>query len=350
MDVRQHQRFVIADRSYLNIVKRDISKLAESYGFDETGIGKINIVVSEMVSNLIKHTTDGGEILVKPTDEDLKGIEIICLDRGPGMLNPEHLMADGVSTSGTAGEGLGAIKRQSTFFDYYTQDQGGTILLSRIFKTVVHSPYQTRIIAKPEKLEIGAVMVAKTGETLCGDGWHLQLTDGKVLILAVDGLGHGPDANEAASQSIASFRNNAAYSPAETLRQIHSDIRRTRGAVGAVLHINKKSPEVQFCGIGNINGKVFSITTSKTITVTKNLISYNGILGHNIPNTVHNQLTAMNPGQLLVLHSDGVKSRWDLNKYVDLHRHDASLIAALIYRDFNRGTDDTLVIVAKSKN
>ena len=348
MDVNQHQRFAIADRSYLNLVKRDITKLAESYGFSEGEIGKINIIVSEIATNLVHHTTKGGEILVKPigTDvKDIKGIEILSIDQGPGMTDPERLMEDGVSTYGSAGEGLGAIKRQSSFFDYYTTPELGTVILSRIFKPVKHS----LIKLKPGRLEIGSIMVAKNGETLCGDGWFYQPTDNHDYILALDGLGHGPEANEASSQGIESFRKIPAASPTDILRQIHNDIRRTRGAVGAVVRINDNDSELDFCGIGNIAGKIFSANGSNTIGVTKNLISYNGILGHNIPNSLHNQQTEWHTGKLMVLHSDGIKSRWDLSRYPDLHRHDPSMIAAVIYRDYNRGTDDTTVIVAKPK-
>lgn len=350
MDVKQHQRFVVADRSYVNLVKRDISKLAESYGFNETEIGRINIAVSELATNLIKHVAEGGELLVKPIGEDLAGMEIISIDRGRGLAEPERMLEDGFSTSGTQGEGLGAIMRQSSFFDYYTQVNGGSIFLLRFFKQVTPSPYLTRQIPRPEKLEIGAVMVAKNNETLCGDGWDLVQTDSTTYLATFDGLGHGPEAHAAASQAIDTFRKNYAQPPADCLRAIHAGIRRTRGAVGAICCFTKKTSELEFCGVGNINGKIFSASAPKTVSVIKNLISYNGILGHNIPNTLHNQRTELPVSRLLVLHSDGIKSRWDITKYPDLHRHDPSLIAAVIYRDFGRGTDDTLVVVAKVKS
>lgn len=343
MDVNQHQRFTLADRSYQSLVKRDITRLAETLGFSEIEIAKINIVVSEMATNLVRHATNGGEILVKATDADNKGIEILCLDRGPGMVNPALMMEDGVSTSGTAGEGLGAIKRQSSFFDYYSHPDSGTILLCRIFKA---TPTET-IIPKPPKLEMGSVMVAKNGETVCGDGWFCKVTEGSTYIVALDGLGHGPDANEASAKAISCFRKSRNTAPAELMRELHADIRKTRGAVGAVVKIDSKTPELEFCGIGNITGKIFS---NSNYTVIKNLVSYNGILGHNIPHTIHNQTTDWHTGRMLVVHSDGIKSRLDLSHYPDLHRHDPSLIAAVIYRDFSRGTDDTLVIVAKPKN
>ena len=119
MDVKHHQRFSLADRSFANIVKRDITRLAESHGFSPSEVGRINIVVSEMASNLLKHSPQGGDILVKYTTDN--ALEIICIDSGPGMKDPQRMMQDGSSTAGTAGEGLGAIVRQSHTFDMYTQ-------------------------------------------------------------------------------------------------------------------------------------------------------------------------------------------------------------------------------------
>jgi hypothetical protein len=49
----------------------------------------------------------------------------------------------------------------------------------------------------------------------------------------------------------------------------------------------------------------------------------------------------------LVLHSDGLGTRWNLNAYPGLSAHHPSLIAGVLYRDFKRGTDDVTVLVAK---
>ena len=91
MDVNKHQRFPLTDASYLSKVKRDITHLAGNAGFSETEIGKINIVVSEMASNLVRHVANGGEILARIIEEpNQTGIEIISLDRGPGMPEPQQ--------------------------------------------------------------------------------------------------------------------------------------------------------------------------------------------------------------------------------------------------------------------
>lgn len=340
MEFKAHHSFPVADRSYLSLTRREIQKLAESYGFNENKQGKIDIIISELSSNLVKHTAHGGELLVKPVGKDsITGIEIISINNGPGMLDVPRMMEDGVSTVGSQGEGLGAIKRLSDEFDIYSQYEHGTVVLSRVYI----SEKDRKKSALSTSLDIRAVMVAKSGETDCGDAWGMLPFKDGCLVIAADGLGHGPAAHEASTQAVLIFNEKPSADPANTLRTIHQEIKRTRGAVGAIAFIDTKNDNISFCGIGNIAGKVLSYETSKS------LISYNGILGHNIPNTFHNHNFTWSDAALLILHSDGLKSRWDLSKYPYLKQHDPSIIAAVLYKEHTRKTDDILVIVGKHK-
>jgi hypothetical protein len=155
-------------------------------------------------------------------------------------------------------------------------------------------------------------------------------------------LGHGEDAQTAAREAIQTFRMHADQPPAQLLAIIHDSIRKSRGAVGAVARIDLKTNRLSFTGIGNIAGKIFSGEG------VKNLLSYNGILGHNRPATINDHLFAWSDASLLILHSDGLKSRWDISRYPDLRKHDPSITAAVLYRDYGRRTDDTLIIAGRN--
>lgn len=305
-------------------------------------MGKVNIIVSEMLTNLEKHTTQGGELLVKAIGKPIKGIEIISLDNGPGMADPERMLEDGVSTYGSAGEGLGAIRRQSDVFDLYSQPQVGTVILTRVYKSAKSLPSARRY-------EIGSVMVPKPKEVDCGDGYAVIHHERGAYLLALDGLGHGTHAQEAAQLAVKTFCENPIPDPAQALQVIHNGIRRTRGAVGFAASIDITQNKFTYCGIGNIAGKLFSMESSLGCLSYKNVISYNGILGHNVPGTFNNQSLDWNRNKVLIVHSDGLKSRWDLSRYPNLHRHSPTTIAAVLYKDHSRQTDDTLVLVCKAK-
>lgn len=336
---------MLPDRSYAGILKMDITRLAVSCGLSKSEVGKVNIIVSEMVSNLVKHAPKGGELLVRCLGpEPIIGLEIICLDYGPGMHDPQRMLLDGVSTAGTAGEGLGAIKRQSDEFDLYTQPGKGTVILSRLYK----AGHDART-KETGCFETGAVAVPKANEELCGDGWAVLNEAHNCSVIVLDGLGHGPKAHEASQQAVHIFGRSLQHDPAAIMRQVHEGIRQTRGAVGLIACINATKEHINLCGIGNIAGKVFTVSDGPLTTVSKNIVSYNGTLGYNIPTNLNTQELEWNNAKLLVLHSDGLKSRWDMSSYPNLHHHDPTTIAAVLYKDHSRQTDDTLVVVVRSK-
>jgi hypothetical protein len=48
------------------------------------------------------------------------------------------------------------------------------------------------------------------------------------------------------------------------------------------------------------------------------------------------------------MHSDGLATRWQLERYPGLANQRASLIASTLYRDFSRRHDDATVVVVKA--
>jgi len=49
--------------------------------------------------------------------------------------------------------------------------------------------------------------------------------------------------------------------------------------------------------------------------------------------------------QLLVLCSDSIKLGWDYQKYPNILKHDVAILAAAIYKDYNRKKDASVVVV-----
>lgn len=324
------------------MIKKDLRKIAEKAGFSGSRLGEVEIIISEMTSNLVKHAFGEGEILVKTITEGEKtGLEFICIDNGPGMADPQRMLQDGTSTVGTLGQGLGAIARLSDDFEIFSRQALGTILLSRIFIERNNNEILAPKLSK-NNLELRTLMVSKPGETCCGDGWAFSRKFGIPTLLAVDGLGHGPEANNAAREAINYFLNTNERIPSVLLTSIHNHIRKTRGVVGAAISYDEKKKTLNYCGIGNISTRIF------THDAVKSFFSYNGIIGMNKPSSIHTQEFECEAPVMVVITSDGIKSRWDLNKYPNIIKHEPSIIAALVYRDFARRTDDTLVTVLKT--
>lgn len=329
-----HTSLQANDRSYFSLIKKDIHQRLIEAGMELARIAEVDIITAEMTSNLFKYADDG-EILFGLFNEDgVPYIELICIDSGPGIQNPSRMLQDGVSTSNTMGAGLGSIKRLSDTFDMYSILGWGTILLSRIY--IGNMPFLSK-----KGITVRPLVVSKPGEKVSGDGFIIRKSGESYKLLLGDGLGHGPEANLAVNEAAKSFKTFRENSPTETLRFLHSSIRKTRGMVANVTSYDCGSGEWLSAGIGNIAAKWIGPLNSK------NHMSYNGIVGHNIPNTINDQHYNIKDFNQLVLCSDGIKTRWEISKYPGILKHDPSILAASIYKDHARRTDDMSVVVIK---
>ncbi len=317
----------IGDESAVGEARRASVALAGAAGFDEIDAGKVAIAVTEAATNVLKHA-GGGEILLRATDA---GVEMLAVDKGPGIANLQDALRDGRSSSGTAGIGLGAISRLAGTFDVYTGEGLGTALAAH-FHPANYRP-SPRLHAG---LEIGVAQAPYPGEEVCGDAW----ASSESAILIADGLGHGFQAAQAAQVAVKAFEWNRRAAARDVVDAIHLALRATRGAAVAVASVEPERRLVWFCGIGNISGVIVAAGNRR------GLVSYNGTAGHEASRIA--QLEYPLPeGALLVMHSDGISAKWDLASYPGLASRHPSLIAAILYRDFRRRTDDATVVVAR---
>ncbi len=331
-----HISFAANDRSYFSLLKKEIHRRAQEAGINQPRTNEIDIIVSEMTSNLFKYGDDGEILMGVFENNGSPYIELISIDNGPGIANPTRMMQDGVSTTNTMGCGLGSIKRLSDVFELYSLVGWGTIVLSRIY----NEPPKLR---DKSDLFIRPIVVAKPGETVSGDGFVVKKTDKYIKMMLADGLGHGPEANKAVNEAASMFKIFPDYSPTETLRFIHSSIKKTRGAVINIIGYDLDAKAWSSTGIGNIAVRMMGPAGFR------NHMSYNGIVGHNIPNTMNDQQYLAEGYNMTVLCSDGIKTRWDMLKYPQMYKYDQSVLAAAIYKDHARRNDDMSVVVAKLK-
>lgn len=326
----------VDESSRVSQARRIATTLGGHIGLDEEQRGKLALVVTEAATNLLKHA-GGGDLIVQGIEcWRGTGVEILAVDKGPGIGDVSRSMTDGFSTAGSAGNGLGAIARLSDDFDLHSHPGLGTALLARLWSASLLT------VRKTPGLEVDGVSVAYPGETVCGDGWSVVETPDQSLTMVVDGLGHGRQAAEAARDAIEVFRAQADRSPAEILGAAHSALRSTRGAAMAIALVDRRRDEVRFAGVGNIAAVLLDPRSGRTTS----MVSRNGIVGH----TMHKVQEFTYPWArdlLLVMNSDGLTSHWQLERYPGLMLRSPGLIAGVLYRDFKRGRDDVTVLVAR---
>lgn len=325
------------ERSYVSYIKREIHLQVARAKFTVMQAAEIDIIVSELASNIIKHAGHG-ELLfrVQDLDDQTSAFEVISIDNGPGIADTIRMLKDGVSTTHTLGHGLGSINRLSDTAQLYSIPGWGTIMYAQV-KTKNKRKDPPRI----HNPDVRALCVNKPRETVCGDGYRVKRTARETVIFFGDGLGHGIKAKEAVDCAGDFIFECTENDPVEIIRQMHEKIRRTRGLVGSIAVCNTKTNEWRICGVGNIFTRMY------TGLEPKNYMSYNGTIGLNLPNSLGSSCFPLEGNQHLIMCSDGIKTRWDLSRYPSILKYDNMILASAIYKDFSRGTDDASVLVAK---
>jgi len=318
----------VDDSSRVAEVRRVAMTFAREEGMDPASIASAELVATEMATNLWKHAK-GGEIHVaRVSIPGSPGVDLLSVDRGPGIASIEECLRDGYSRTGTSGTGLGAIRRTARVFDAYSEMGKGTVVLARIG-------------GGPQAgMVMGCACRPVSGEDVSGDSWATRQEGEFSLFIVADGLGHGLQAAEASAEAISAFRTSKDVDPTQLVQRVHRALRGTRGAAVAVASLDRTKWVVRYAGIGNIAGSV--VGPEKT----QFMISHNGTAGHE---ATHFQefLYPFPETSLLVMHSDGLSANWNLAAYPGLRLRHPAVIAGTLYRDVGRTRDDACVVVAK---
>jgi anti-sigma regulatory factor (Ser/Thr protein kinase) len=313
--------FEMTDASQIAAARRATADLATRIGLDETARGRIAIVVTEIGTNLVRHA-EQGELLARAlVGAGAPGLELLAIDRGPGIPDLVRAERDGFSTAGSAGTGLGAIRRLADRFDIRSTPGRGTLLVAGFG-------------ASEAPLEPAVVLRAKPEERVPGDAWAARPAGAGMRLLVADGLGHGPDAAAAARLAVRVFEEERG-SMEDYVTRAHRALAATRGAAIGVLEVG--GGRAGFVGVGNIACRVRGAQQERS------LVSHNGTVGHAM-RRVQRFDVACAPGDLVVMHSDGLATQWGFDRYAAVASGHPALLCGALYRDLWRRRDDVTVL------
>lgn len=311
--------------------------MGRAHELDADALDRLDSVVSQLAGNIARHAVTG-HIVLRPVGDIATGcIEVLALDSGPGISDMTRVMRDDGSASGQGG--LSGVRRQAELFDVYSQTGRGTAVVAHV-GALADGDAASRRSESVMFGSVGIVCVPLHGEEECGDAWAIDVTPGRVAALLVDGLGHGGDAAVAALRAMHVFRGAPANDPELMLAEMHVALRRTRGAALSVSVVAQGRRTVRFCGVGNVDGRIV------TADENRHLIPQNGIVGHTMPTVISADARWPGDGRL-VMHTDGISSRWRADDYPGLLARHPALLAGVLWRDFARMRDDATVLVLR---
>lgn len=333
-----HAAFPIDDASRVGEARRFAAHAASELDWGEVEAGRLALVVTELGTNLLRHAQRGRLLIAaRPA---LGDVEVISIDEGPGIADMAQSMRDGYSTGGgsSPGTGLGAVRRLASDFDIHSTlpsdgVPGGTLCVARVRRPGLRpdAPAHGAIL-------VGAVNVCAPGETVNGDGWAVAIDGAEVSLMVADGLGHGPEAAKASSAASTLFLQRPFADMPALLGELHTGLQTTRGAAVCCLRVD--AGQVRCAGAGNVSVRVVSGVFDRS------MVTQHGTVGVQVRRAQEATL-ALPPHALVIVHSDGIETRWDPNRIRPLLGRDPALVAALLLRDHTRHRDDATVVVLR---
>lgn len=342
----QIQSLQIENNSDVGVCRRKGVSFAKQLGFADVESGEIAIMITEMVTNVVKHGGGKGHFMMCRIrdQQNNKGLEVWCCDYGTGIPDPDLAIQDGFTEKQSLGIGLGSIRRLSDEFEINPEKKSDFMesLLSghHVYQNCIRTRKwlpNTRWSGTNKHLTIGASSRPKPGEMLNGDSYVVTHISGSLSVVAViDGLGHGKDAHIASQIAKERIISKPDLPLNILLDRIHKSLKGSRGVTIGIICIDTEHNKLFFTGIGNIEGQIS--TKSKK----KSLISFGGIVGQNM-RTPRIFDFEFGEGDAVCLFSDGISGKW-LNDTFDWEK-DPQKSSEYIMNKYSRINDDATILI-----
>jgi anti-sigma regulatory factor (Ser/Thr protein kinase) len=348
--MRVFQSQAIRDEPQVGAARRAVRRFAQQAGFGAEALSDLEIVVQEIGTNAVRYATQGGCLHWRAPEAGAgAGLELFYEDKGPGIHDLDRALKDGVSSGGSLGTGFGAMRRLLDEFDAYSSVKGTTRRLTSARRTTWGTALLGRKWAGPPRdrdeeerraasRRRGVWTRPRPGEDRNGDAYFFGEHRGAVLLVVVDGLGHGRGAAEAASAAVEVLEGWEGEPLEDLFWGLHDALRVTRGAVVGSVLIDEPREHFHYAGVGNVEVRV--IGASEPIRP----LPANGTLGARLTQ-VRVWPHRYEPGTTFVLATDGISAKWDVSSYPGLHLRDPQLMACVLARDFSRSSDDATIVV-----
>jgi phosphoserine phosphatase RsbX len=188
--------------------------------------------------------------------------------------------------------------------------------------------------------EYGVAKFALPGEGESGDQHLVCCNESGILIAAIDGIGHGAEAANAAKAAITVLRNGIGEPIISLVMTCHEKLRATRGVVLSIASVDVRHGLMTWLGVGNVHGAL--VRADKKLTQ-ETLLLRGGVVGDHLPQ-LQAAVLPVGQGDLLVFATDGIRTDFTgtLSALENPQR-----AADRILKVFGNGSDDALVLALR---
>lgn len=190
-------------------------------------------------------------------------------------------------------------------------------------------------------VECGVATRSVPGQAVSGDLHFVKAFNHRVLLAAVDGIGHGAEATAAARRAVDILDRHADESLVSLLSRCHGALKESRGVVITVASLDPVKSTLSWLGVGNVEARLVRPGAATDRLVLRNGLI--GLVGYKLPGSSSDAIP-ISPHDLLIFATDGIAPSF-------AHGWDRSAppqqIADWIMEHHFKGTDDALVLVAR---
>ncbi len=318
------------DDASIAVAREQVRARGAAVGLDATTCENLAASVSELARNQLRHAVGGAIGFRAVARGDVPGLEVVAADRGPGIADPTAAFASATRIAGSLGVGVGAAYRLAHELDADVRWGEGTCIAVRAFAAAV------------PRSELAVLGRACRGEPISGDHALVRRGARDVTIAVVDGLGHGVLAREPADAAIAEVDRDPDRALDELAIATDTALAGTRGVVMAAVRLTVPAAELAHAGVGNVAVRLVGLDGKQRI-----LAAHGGVLGGSTrPRRAAIERVAM-AGEVVVVATDGLTSRIDLEHELALLRRPPMLLAHHLVTTYGRTDDDVTVVVVR---
>ena len=323
----------IVDEFSIYTVLNHAKDIALDLKFNNIQVNEIEIVVSELVTNIIKHGGGKGQVRFFFKAENPDALEIEVEDWGKGIDDFYLALEDGYTSGGGLGGGLPAINRLMDSFKLVSRPGSGASFYAA-------KKIQTKNINPGPQWRFSVYSGPLESEKENGDGYFIKKRGSISYVFLIDGLGHGIEAHHATQKALRHLENIYHWPEKDIIDVLHQKLASTRGIVIGLMIVNDEEDTLRFTGIGNIAGYIIGKKSAS-------FLNYSGIVGSNVRKFKTFEYS-VESDSVLVLHTDGIKGDWSksFDRFWD---GNLQQFAHEIFTEYSRATDDSSIIVGCKK-
>ena len=326
------QSIPIYDEASVSSARQRVRDVGLAFNGSKILIESVALIASELTHNQLAHAKQG-YFAVRPIERDnVKGLEVIAADLGPGIEKP--VLTGAVHTKGSLGAGLEGVLRLADDVEIDTRRAEGLCVIARKFESGLSASYEIAIAGAPYP-----------GEIVSGDDAVYIPSDSGFLAAVCDGLGHGPEAREASNIAVGAIARNSHLELSDLIEAVRSEVTGSRGCVLAVVRFFKDQRLLQCVSVGDIRAHLYHLREAHFFTATPFVVGDRELPARRL----RIEEVPVAAGSVLTIFTDGLESKTNLKGQMDLLRRPALVIAQHLLENHSRRTDDALVFVVRFK-